>query len=104
MKNISQMMKQAQSMQANIKQMQADIAQTTLEGTAGNGMVKVVMGGDRFVKSIAIDPKVLSENQDMLEDLLVLAINDGVKKIETLTAEKMATATAGIKLPPGFSF
>ena len=98
---IGNLMKQAQLMQENMKKLQESLAQMEIEGQAGSGLVKVVMTGKHEVKRVTIAPSLLSEDKDMLEDLVVTAINDAVRKIEATTQEKMAAATAGLPLPPG---
>ena len=98
---IGNLMKQSQLMQENMKKLQESLAQMEIEGQAGSGLVKVVMTGKHEVKRVTIAPSLLSEDKDMLEDLVVTAINDAVRKIEATTQEKMAAATAGLPLPPG---
>ena len=96
------LMKQAQTMQENMKQAQDAIAAMEVEGEAGGGMVKVVMTGRHDVKRVTIAPTLLSEDKDMLEDLVAAAMNDAVRKVETASQQKMAGLTAGMPLPPGF--
>lgn len=98
---IGNLMKQAQLMQENMKKLQEQLAQMEIEGQAGSGLVKVVMTGRHEVKRVTIDPKLLAEDKDMLEDLVATAVNDAVRKIEATTQEKMSAATAGLPLPPG---
>ena len=98
---IGNLMKQAQVMQENMKKLQESLAQMEIEGQAGSGLVKVIMTGKHEVKRVTIDPKLLGDDKDMLEDLVVTAINDAVRRIEATTQEKMAAATAGLPLPPG---
>jgi DNA-binding YbaB/EbfC family protein len=103
MKNqLAGLMKQAQAMQENMKQAQDAIAALEVEGEAGGGMVKVVMTGRHDVKRVTIAPSLLSEDKDMLEDLVAAAMNDAVRKVETASQQKMAGLTAGMPLPPGF--
>jgi DNA-binding YbaB/EbfC family protein len=103
MKNqLAGLMKQAQAMQDNMKKAQEEIARLEVEGHAGAGMVKVVMTGRHDVKRVTIDPTLLSEDKDMLEDLVAAAVNDAVRKVETASQEKMAGLTAGLPMPPGF--
>jgi hypothetical protein len=73
-----------------------------VEGQSGAGMVKVVMTGRHDVKRVTIDPTLLAEDKDMLEDLIAAAVNDAARKVEAATQEKMAGLTAGMPLPPGF--
>lgn len=93
------LMKQAQQMQENLKKAQDEIAASEVEGQAGAGMVKVTMTGRHDVKRVNIDPSLMGDDKDMLEDLVAAAINDAVRRVETLTQEKMGGLTAG--LPPG---
>jgi len=98
---IGNLMKQAQQMQENMQKLQAKIAEMEVEGAAGAGLVKVVMTGKHDVKRVSIDPSLLADDKEMLEDLVAAAMNDAVRKVETLVSEKMAAATAGLPLPPG---
>jgi DNA-binding YbaB/EbfC family protein len=103
MKNqLAGLMKQAQAMQENMKQAQDAIAAMEVEGEAGGGMVKIVMTGRHDVKRVTISPTLLSEDRDMLEDLVAAAMNDAVRKVEAASQQKMAGLTAGMPLPPGF--
>ena len=96
------LMKQAQAMQDNMKKMQDQLASVEVEGQAGAGLVKVVMTCKNDVKRVTIDPSLLGEDKDMLEDLVADAFNDAVRKAEATSQEKMASLTAGLPLPPGF--
>ncbi len=96
------LMKQAQQMQENMKRMQDQLATMEVEGQSGAGMVKVVMTCKHEVKRITIDPSVMGDDREMLEDLVVTAMNDAVRKVETTVNEKMSGMTAGLPLPPGF--
>ncbi len=96
------LMKQAQAMQDNMKKMQDQLAAIEVEGQAGAGMVKVVMTCKNDVKRVTIDPSLLSDDKDMLEDLVAAAFNDAVRKAEATSNEKMGSLTAGLPLPPGF--
>ncbi len=96
------LMKQAQQMQENMKKMQEQLAQTEVEGQSGAGMVKVLMTCKHEVKRVSIDPSLLSDDREMLEDLLVAAFNDAAHRVEATIAEKMSGMTAGLGLPPGF--
>jgi len=103
MKNqLAGLMKQAQAMQDNMKKAQEEIGRLEVEGQSGAGLVKVVMTGRHDVKRVAIDPALLTEDKDMLEDLVAAAVNDAVRKVESATQEKMAGLTAGMAMPPGF--
>jgi DNA-binding YbaB/EbfC family protein len=103
MKNqLAGLMKQAQAMQDSMKKAQEAIAAMEVEGQSGAGLVKVVMTGRHDVKRVTIDPTLLGEDKDMLEDLVAAAVNDAVRKVEAASQEKMAGLTAGMPLPPGF--
>ena len=101
---IAGLMKQAQAMQDNLKRAQDELALIEVEGQSGAGLVKVVMTCKHDVKRITIDPSLLSDDKDMLEDLVAAAFNDGVRRAETLSQEKMGKVTAGMPLPPGMKF
>jgi len=96
------LMKQAQQMQENMKKAQEQLAQIEVEGQSGAGLVKVTMTCRNDVKRIAIDPTLFEEDKDMLEDLLVAAMKDALRKAEQTASEKMGAMTAGLPLPPGF--
>jgi DNA-binding YbaB/EbfC family protein len=98
---IGNLMKQAQLMQDNMKKLQGELAATEVEGMSGSGMVKIVMTGRHEVKRVTIDPRLLADEREMLEDLIAAAINDAVRRVEAMTQEKMAGVTAGLPLPPG---
>jgi DNA-binding YbaB/EbfC family protein len=98
------LMKQAQQMQENMKRIQEELAQVEVEGQSGAGLVKVVMTCRHDVKRVAIDPSLLGDDKDMLEDLVAAAFNDAVRKAEATTQERMASVTAGLPLPPGMKF
>jgi DNA-binding YbaB/EbfC family protein len=100
--NLGQLMKQAQMMQENMRRMQESLATLEVEGQAGAGLVKVQMTCKYEVKRIAIDPSLVGEDKDMLEDLVAAAFNDAARKVESTIAEKMSGMTAGLGLPPGF--
>ncbi len=103
MKNqMAGLMKQAQQMQENMQRMQDEFSRLEVEGQSGGGMVKVVMTCKHDVKRISIDPSLLADDKDMLEDLVAAAFNDGVRKSEALMQEKMASITSGFPMPPGF--
>ena len=99
--NFNDLMKQAQAMQANMQKAQAEIATIEVIGESGGGMVKVTMTGKHEVKRVQIEPSVISEDREMLEDLIAAATNDAVHKVETRVQEKMSSLTAGLNLPPG---
>ena len=100
--NIGQLMKQAQMMQENMRRMQESLAALEVEGQSGAGLVKVTMTCKHDVKRVVIDPSLLDEDKDMLEDLVAAAFNDGVRRAEAVSNEKMGKLTAGMPgLPPG---
>ena len=96
------LMKQAQQMQDNVKRMQEQLATIEVEGQSGAGLVKVVMTCKHDVKRVTVDPSLLADDKDMLEDLVAAAVNDALRKAEQTSQEKMASVTAGLPLPPGF--
>ena len=98
------LMKQAQQMQDNLKKAQAELATVEVEGQSGAGLVKVVMTCKNDVKRVTIDPSLLADDKDMLEDLVTAAVNDALRKAEATSAEKMGGVTAGLgaMMPPGF--
>ncbi len=104
MKNLGAMMKQVQEMQARMQRMQEELAQTTVMGVAGGGMVSVTVTGKGETKDVEIDEALLKpDEKEILEDLLVAACNDARVKMEELMAEKMKEATGDLPLPPGMN-
>ncbi|MCL2871856.1 MAG: YbaB/EbfC family nucleoid-associated protein [Betaproteobacteria bacterium] len=97
---LGNLMKQAQKMQENMQRAQEELAQMEIEGQSGAGLVKITMTGRHEVRRVAIDPSLLADDRDMLEDLIAAAFNDALRKVEEASKEKMAPMTAG--LPPGF--
>ena len=93
------LMKQAQQMQANMKKAQAELDTVEVEGQAGSGMVKVIMTCGHEVRRVSLDDSLLSDDKEMLEDLIAAAMNDAVRKVEKTTEEKMAGLTAGLNIP-----
>ena len=98
------MMKQAQQMQQNMQKAQAELAGVEVEGQASSGKVKVNMTCGHVVRRVELDDSLLTEDIEMLEDLIVLAINDALKKVETTTQQRMSAFTSGMGLPPGMKF
>lgn len=98
------LMKQAQAMQDNLKKAQEELATIEVEGQSGAGLVKVVMTCKHDVKRITIDPSLLADDKDMLEDLVAAAFNDGVRRAEDVSQAKMGKLTAGMPMPPGMKF
>ncbi|OGA22679.1 MAG: nucleoid-associated protein, YbaB/EbfC family [Betaproteobacteria bacterium RIFCSPLOWO2_02_FULL_67_19] len=99
--NIGQLMKQAQMMQDNMRRMQEQLAGVEVEGQSGAGLVKVVMTCKHDVKRVTIDPSLVGDDREMLEDLVAAAFNDAARRVEQTVAEKMSGFTAGLGLPPG---
>ncbi|MBZ2188199.1 YbaB/EbfC family nucleoid-associated protein [Alcanivorax sp. JB21] len=100
--DMNNLMQQAQAMQERMKKMQDEVAKAEVTGEAGAGMVKVTMNGRHDVRSVEIDPSLMSEDKEMLEDLLAAAVNDAVRRVEAQQQEKMSGLTAGMPMPPGF--
>lgn len=98
---IGNLMKQAQQMQENMKRMQEQLGQMEVEGQAGSGMVKVLMTCKHDVRRVSIDPSLLADEREMLEDLVAAAFNDAARRVDATVQEKMAGVTAGMPLPPG---
>lgn len=98
------LMKQAQDMQEKVKSIQDEIAATEVTGQSGGGLVSVVMTGRHDVKRVQIDQSLMSEDKEVLEDLIAAAVNDAVRRLEESQKDKMAELTAGLPLPPGFKF
>ncbi len=96
------LMKQAQQMQENMRRAQEQLAQIEVEGQSGAGMVKVLVTCRNEVRRVTIDPSLLADDKDMLEDLIVAAFNDALRKAEQTSQEKMGNLTSGLPLPPGF--
>lgn len=98
---IGNMMKQVQQVQENMAKMQATLADIEVEGQSGAGMVKVMMTCKHDVRRVMIDPTLMSDDKEMLEDLIAAAMNDAVRKVESTVQEKMGGVTAGLPIPPG---
>ena len=99
---LGNLMKQAQMRQENMKKMQDQLASVEVEGQSGGGMVQVTITCRYDVKRVKIDPSLLGDDKDMLEDLVAAAMNDAVRKVEATSQEKMGALTSGMGLPPGF--
>jgi len=98
---IGQLMQQAQQMQEKMKRAQEEIAQLEVTGSAGGGMVSVVMSGAHEVRRVSIDRSLFADDPEMAEDLVAAAVNDAVNKVAEASKEKMSGMTAGMNLPPG---
>jgi hypothetical protein len=105
MKNqLAGLMKQAQAMQENLRKAQEELANIEVEGQAGAGLVKVTMTCRHDVKRVSIDPSLLGDDKDMLEDLVAAAFNDAIRRAEATSQEKMGKLTAGMPQIPGMKF
>jgi DNA-binding YbaB/EbfC family protein len=105
MKNqLAGLMRQAQQMQENMRKAQEALADVMVEGVAGGGLVKVSMNCRNQVQRVSIDPSLVGDDRDMLEDLVAAAFNDAIKKAEATAQERMSALTAGLPLPPGMKF
>jgi DNA-binding YbaB/EbfC family protein len=98
---IGQLMKQAQQMQADMQKAQEEMSSITVTGESGGGMVKLTMTCKHEVTVLAIDDTLLSDDKEMLEDLIIAAFNDAVRRVETTVQEKFSGMTSGLNLPPG---
>lgn len=98
---IGQLMKQAQQMQADMQKAQDEMASLTVTGVSGGGMVKITMTCKHVVRGLEIDDSLFGDDKDMLEDLIIAAFNDAVRRVENTVQEKFSGMTAGLSLPPG---
>jgi hypothetical protein len=98
---IGQLMKQAQQMQAEVQKAQEEMARITVTGESGGGMVKLTMTCKHEVKALDIDTSLLGDDKEMLEDLIVAAFNDALRKVETTIKDRFSGMAAGLNLPPG---
>ena len=99
--NIGQLMKQAQAMQEGMRRVQEELGTIEVEGQAGAGLVKVTLTCKYDVKRVSIDPSLVGDDREMLEDLVAAAFNDAARRVESTVAERMGGLTAGLGLPPG---
>ena len=102
MKGLGDMMKQAQQMQEKMQKLQEEAAAAEVLGESGAGLVQVLMTGRHDVRKVTLDPSLLNEDKEILEDLLAAAVNDAVRKVEAKTSSVMGDLMSGIQLPPGF--
>jgi DNA-binding YbaB/EbfC family protein len=103
MKNLGQIMKQVQDMQERMSEMQAKLAEVEVEGSSGAGMVRTVVNGKGELKRIKIDPSIFKpEEAEVVEDLIVAAVNDAKSKADERMQSEMSKLTGGLPLPPGF--
>jgi nucleoid-associated protein EbfC len=99
-KGLGNILKQAQQMHAKIAQLQEEIAAKTVEGSSGGGMVNIVMNGKQEIVSVRIDPEVINrEDVEMLQDLIMAAVNEAVRKSQELMQEEMKKITGGLSIP-----
>ena len=99
---LGNLLKQAQKMQEELQRTQERLAQEEVIGESGGGMVKITMNGKHEVKRVQIEPALMGDDREMLEDLLAAAINDAVRRVESESQQRMSGMMAGLKLPPGF--
>jgi len=100
--NIKDLMKQAQGIQKKMEEIQEDAINTIVTGESGAGMISIEMNGKHHACSLKIDPSLLTEEKELLEDLIVAAINDGVAKIDKAQKDNVSNLTGGMEIPPGF--
>ena len=98
---IGQLMKQAQQMQADMKKAQEEMASMSVTGESGGGMVRITMSCQHQIRAVEIDDAMLADDKEMLEDLIVAAFNDALRKVESTVQEKFSGMSAGMALPPG---
>lgn len=101
---LGNLVQQAHRMQEKMHKLQEEVARVEVTGEAGAGMVRITMTGRYDVKKVDMDPELLNEDKEILEDLVAAAVNDAVRRAEKCREEKMSALTAGIPLPPGFKF
>jgi len=101
---LGDLMKQAQQMQEKMQKLQEEVANAIVTGESGAGLVSITMTGRHDVKKVSIDPSLLTEDKEIIEDLIAAAMNDAVRRAEKHQQEKMSSLTAGIPMPPGFKF
>ncbi len=105
MKNgLAGIMKQAQKMKSDFEDAQKELANMEVTGESGGGMVKIVMTGRHDIKKVEIDPDLMNEDKEMLEDLMAAAVNDAVRKVEKTSQEKLSGLAGGMSLPEGMKF
>ena len=99
---LGQLMEQAQQMQENLKRAQEEIAKLEVTGSAGGGMVEVVMTGRHEARRVRIDRKLMTDDPEMTEDMVAAAVNDAVNKVAEASQQKLGGVSSGMNLPPGF--
>jgi len=101
-KDLNDLLKQAQQVQEQMRVAQDEMARAEVQGESGGGLIRVVMTGRHDVRRVHIEPSLLSEDREVLEDLIAAAVNDAVRRVESLQREKMSQAAGGLGLPAGF--
>lgn len=99
---LNDIMKQAQQMQEQMQKAQQELANKEVTGESGAGLVRIVMNGRHDVRKVQIDPALLSEDKEILEDLIAAAVNDAVRKVEANSQDLMSGLASGLNMPPGF--
>jgi DNA-binding YbaB/EbfC family protein len=99
---LGQLMQQAQRMQEELRRAQEEIARLEVTGSAGGGMVEVTMTGRHEVRRVRIDRKMMADDPEMTEDMVVAALNDAVNKVAEMSQQKLGGVSSGMNLPPGF--
>ena len=102
MPNLNDLMKQAQQLQEQMQKAQEKLASAEVTGESGAGLVKVVMTGRHDVRRVSIDPSLLTEDKEVLEDLVAAAVNDAVRRVESSSRDLLGGLTQGFQMPPGF--
>jgi DNA-binding YbaB/EbfC family protein len=102
MKGLNELLKQAQQLQDQVRSAQEEIARLEVQGEAGGGLVRVTMTGRYDVRRVRIEPSLMSEEREVLEDLIAAAVNDAVRRVEGLQREHLSSAAGGLNLPDGF--
>lgn len=102
MNGLNDLLKQAQKLQEKVQDAQQEMARSEVHGESGGGLVRVVMTGRHDVRRIHIEPSLMSEDREVLEDLVAAAVNDAVRRVEELQRASLSGATGGITLPDGF--
>jgi len=97
--DLGNIMKQAQQLQERLSQVQDAVARRTVEASAGGGMVRVVVNGKHEVLSLTLDPAILKEDVELVQDLVIAAVNEGIRNAQKMVAEEMTKATGGLKIP-----
>jgi DNA-binding YbaB/EbfC family protein len=97
--DLGNIMKQAQQLQERLSQVQEAVARRTVEASAGGGMVRVVVNGKHEVLSLTLDPAILKEDVELVQDLVIAAVNEGIRNAQKMVAEEMTKATGGLKIP-----